>query len=63
MTASMPQPEKFTAAEVRDIADFIESEAMRIKVGNNGIASLDVVHLEKTARYLRSKAVKMEERS
>ena len=58
MTAPMPQPEPMTPAEVDDIADFLDAEAMRERLASGG-PSVVYVHLSKTAKYLHDKAERM----
>lgn len=59
MTASMHQPEPMTAADYRDLADFLDAEAMRASVVGG-------IHLAKsindTAYHLRTKANLLEEK-
>lgn len=60
MTASMPQPEKMTAADYREIADFLDVEAMRAKLDGWIELSVDI---RTTATHLRSKAYQLEGKS
>lgn len=60
MTAPLPQPDRMQPADFRDIADFLDTEAIRERLANNDIQTTMYVHLTKTARFLRDKAARME---
>lgn len=63
MTAPMPQPQRMEPDDYRDIADFLDAEAIRERLANNDIQTTTYVHLTKAAKHLRDKAARMEQKS
>lgn len=57
MTAAMPQPQPMTAADYREIADFLDTEALRATVSGNLELAFSI---HDTAHHLRIKANRME---